>query len=98
MAEDVPLVVPEVNPEALAEHKGLIANPNCSTIQMVVALRPLQQAAGLKRVVVSTYQAVSGAGKQAVDEMLAQSEAVLAGKSDFAKERFPMPMQKSGIR
>lgn len=89
MAEDVPLVVPEVNPEALAEHKGLIANPNCSTIQMVVALRPLQQAAGLKRVVVSTYQAVSGAGKQAVDEMLAQSEAVLAGKSDFAKERFP---------
>ncbi len=76
---DVPLVVPEVNPEAAKEHKGIIANPNCSTIQMVVALYPLHKAAGLKRVVVSTYQAVSGAGKAACDGLLHESMAVLEG-------------------
>ncbi len=74
---DVPLVVPEVNPEAARGHKGIIANPNCSTIQMVVALYPLHKAAGLKRVVVSTYQAVSGAGKAACDGLLRESKAVL---------------------
>ena len=64
MDPEVPLVVPEVNPEALRAHKGIIANPNCSTIQMMVALEPIRQAYGLKRVLVSTYQAVSGAGNQ----------------------------------
>ncbi len=84
----VPLVVPEVNPEAARKHQGLIANPNCSTIQMVVALQPLHLLAGLKRVVVATYQSVSGAGKEAVDELAAQSEAVLSGK-EVVKERIP---------
>ncbi len=80
MNPDVPLVVPEVNPNAVNGHKGLISNPNCSTIQMVVALQPLQAAAGLKRVVVATYQAVSGAGKEAVDELMEQSRAILNGQ------------------
>ena len=88
MVPEVPLVVPEVNPQAVKGHKGIIANPNCSTIQMVVALEPLHRAAGLKRVVVSTYQSVSGAGKEAVDELLAQSEAVLNNK-ELVKERIP---------
>ena len=89
MDEDIPLVVPEVNPQALAGHKGIIANPNCSTIQLVVALQPLQQAAVIKRVVVSSYQAVSGAGREAVEELTAQSEAVIAGRDDFPRERIP---------
>lgn len=80
MDKNTPLVVPEVNPEALAEHNGLIANPNCSTIQMVVALNPIRNAFGLDRVIVSTYQAVSGAGAQAVEEMLKQYQAVLNGE------------------
>ncbi len=78
--DDVPLVVPEVNPDAAREHKGIIANPNCSTIQMVVALKPLHQEAGIERVVVSTYQAVSGSGKEAMDELETQSRAYLDGK------------------
>ena len=69
MDKDVPLVVPEVNPEDVKWHKGIIANPNCSTIQMVVALKPLHDYAKIKRVVVSTYQAISGAGSEAIDEM-----------------------------
>ncbi|HEU4839012.1 MAG TPA: aspartate-semialdehyde dehydrogenase [Micavibrio sp.] len=75
MDEDVPLVVPEVNPQAIAGHtkKGIIANPNCSTIQMVVALKPLHDAAKIKRVVVSTYQSVSGGGKPAMDELFNQT-------------------------
>jgi aspartate-semialdehyde dehydrogenase len=77
MREDVPLVVAEVNPEALASHAGIVANPNCSTMQMVVALKPLYDAAGIERLVISTYQAVSGTGKQAVDELLDQSHALL---------------------
>jgi len=77
MQEDVPLVVSEVNPEALADHHGIIANPNCSTMQMVVALKPLHDAAGIERLVISTYQAVSGTGKRAVDELLDQSHALL---------------------
>jgi aspartate-semialdehyde dehydrogenase len=88
MDPQVPLVVPEVNPEAIKGHNGLIANPNCSTIQMVVALDPLHKAAGIKRVVAATYQSVSGAGKEAVDELLAQSEAVLNNK-EVVKERIP---------
>jgi aspartate-semialdehyde dehydrogenase len=77
MSEDVPLVVSEVNPEALSGHDGIVANPNCSTMQMVVALKPLQDEAGIERLVISTYQAVSGTGKRAVDELLGQSHALL---------------------
>ena len=72
MDERCPLVVPEVNPQALAGHKGIIANPNCSTIQMVVVLAPLHKAAGITRVVVSTYQAVSGTGQKAIAELETQ--------------------------
>lgn len=85
MDEEVPLVVPEVNPEAVYRHKGIIANPNCSTIQMVVALQPLQKAVGLKRVVAATYQAVSGAGREAVEELEEQSRASLSGTVVEAK-------------
>ena len=76
MMDDIPLVVPEVNPEALKNfrHKNIIANPNCSTIQMVVALKPLHDAAKIKRVVVSTYQSVSGAGKEGMDELYDQTK------------------------
>ena len=77
MQADVPLVVSEVNPQALDGHRGIIANPNCSTMQMVVALKPIHDAAGIERLVISTYQAVSGTGKRAVDELLGQSEALL---------------------
>ncbi|WP_039232617.1 aspartate-semialdehyde dehydrogenase [Bacillus thermotolerans] len=80
MDEEVPLVVPEVNKEDLKNHKGIIANPNCSTIQMVAALEPIRQAYGLKKVLVSTYQAVSGAGKEAIDEMYNQTQEILDGK------------------
>ncbi len=78
MDPDVPLVVPEVNPQALAgwRRKGIVANPNCSTIQMVVALKPLHDLATITRVVVSTYQSVSGAGKEAMDELFAQTRAI----------------------
>ncbi len=77
MYDNVPLVVPEVNPEEAFRHEGIIANPNCSTIQMVVVLKPLHDAARVKRVVVSTYQAVSGAGIAAIDELRDQMEALL---------------------
>jgi aspartate-semialdehyde dehydrogenase len=77
MQEDVPLVVSEVNPASLDRHPGIVANPNCSTMQMVVALKPIQDQAGIKRLVISTYQAVSGTGKRAVDELLDQSHALL---------------------
>jgi aspartate-semialdehyde dehydrogenase len=77
MKDEVPLVVAEVNPEALASHQGIVANPNCSTMQMVVALKPIHDAAGIERLVISTYQAVSGTGKQAVDELLGQAHAIL---------------------
>ena len=79
--DHIPLVVPEVNPHALVDHPGIIANPNCSTIQMVVALKPLYDAVGLRRVNVSTYQAVSGAGKRAVEELAGQTAALLNGQS-----------------
>lgn len=77
MHDDVPLVVSEVNPDALADHHGIVANPNCSTMQMVVALKPLHDAAGIERLVISTYQAVSGTGRAAVEELLGQSHALL---------------------
>lgn len=79
MDPEVPLVVPEVNKEALRKHNGIIANPNCSTIQMMVALEPIRQAYGLERVIVSTYQAVSGAGISAMEELKNQSQAVIDG-------------------
>src|SRR5665647_1367559 len=75
----VPLVVPEVNPEDVRWHKGIIANPNCSTIQMVVVMKPLHDEARITRVVVSTYQAVSGTGAEAIDELVLQSGQILAG-------------------
>jgi aspartate-semialdehyde dehydrogenase len=79
MHDDVPLVVSEVNPDALEGHKGIIANPNCSTMQMVVALKPLYDAAGIERLVISTYQAVSGTGKGAIDALRAEARAVVGG-------------------
>jgi aspartate-semialdehyde dehydrogenase len=78
MKPDVPLVVPEVNPDAAFRHHGIIANPNCSTIQMVVALKPLHDAARIKRIVVSSYQSVSGTGKEAMDELMDQSRSLLS--------------------
>lgn len=85
MDEDVPLVVPEVNAEAVSRQTGIIANPNCSTIQMVLALKPLQDAVGIKRVVVSTYQSVSGTGTAAIDELTDQSRCVLAGEPTISR-------------
>ena len=80
MDPEVPLVVPEVNPEAIANHKGIIANPNCSTIIMVMALNPLYNVSKIKRVVVSTYQAVSGGGKEAMAELEEQVKAINEGR------------------
>ena len=79
MSDDVPLVVAEVNPDDAESHRGIVANPNCSTMQMVVALKPLHDEAGIERLVISTYQAVSGTGKAAIDELRGQAEAVLHG-------------------
>ena len=84
MDPEVPLVVPEVNPQAILKHKGIIANPNCSTIIMVMALKPLYDLAKIKRVVVSTYQAVSGAGKEGIDELTDQVKAYSEGKEMIA--------------
>ncbi len=80
MDKDVPLVVPEINPEEIKNHKGIIANPNCSTIQMVVALKPIYDLAGIKRIVVNTYQAVSGTGKAAIDELDQQVRSYVNNK------------------
>ena len=90
MAPDIPLVVPEVNASAMRDYKNrrIIANPNCSTIQMVVALKPIHDAARIKRVVVSTYQSVSGAGRQAIEE-LSQQVAALYNSKDVEKKKFP---------
>jgi len=92
MEKDVPLVVPEVNPEAAKEHKGIIANPNCSTIQMVHALKPLHDAAQIKRVVVSTYQAVSGAGLRAIEELKNSATALVNGTEEPKAVKFAQPM------
>jgi aspartate-semialdehyde dehydrogenase len=89
MHDDVPLVVSEVNPDALEGHKGIVANPNCSTMQMVVALKPLYDAAGIERLVISTYQAVSGTGKGAIDELRAQARAVVGGYDVPAPDIYP---------
>jgi len=90
MDPEIPLVVPEVNPHAVAQYKkrGIIANPNCSTIQMVVALKPIHDAARIQRIVVSTYQAVSGTGLKAIDELLVQTRALLASQ-EVQKKVYP---------
>jgi len=77
---EIPLIVPEVNLHALDKHQGIIANPNCSTIQMVVALKPIYDAVGIRRITVATYQAVSGAGRRAIEELAGQTAALLNGK------------------
>lgn len=89
--DEVPLVVPEVNAHALGRHKGIIANPNCSTIQMVVALKPLHDEARISRVIVSTYQAVSGKSGRAIGELKEATQEALEGKAPRA-ELFPKPM------
>jgi aspartate-semialdehyde dehydrogenase len=88
----VPLVVPEVNPHDVAKHHGIIANPNCSTIQMVVALKPLHDAFRIRRVIVSTYQSVSGAGQKGLHELRAQTEAQLSGREAPAPAKFAHPI------
>ena len=87
MVPDIPLVVPEVNPEEIGQYKnkGIVANPNCSTIQMVVALKPIHDAVRIKRIVVSTYQAVSGTGKKAIEELSLQTRAILNGQEPAVK-------------
>jgi len=88
MHDDVPLVVAEVNPDAVEAHRGIVANPNCTTMQMVVALAPIQREAGIERLVVSTYQSVSGTGRNAIEELREQSRSVLDGK-EAEPEVFP---------
>jgi aspartate-semialdehyde dehydrogenase len=85
MQNDIPLVIPEVNPEALKKHKNIIANPNCSTMQMALVLKPLHDKYKIKRVIVSTYQAVSGAGKDSMDELFSQTKNYLDGKKIISK-------------
>jgi aspartate-semialdehyde dehydrogenase len=92
MHDDVPLVIAEVNPDALAGHHGLIANPNCSTMQMVVALKPIWDAAGIERLVISTYQSVSGTGQSAVEELRGQSRAALEGETAKQPDVYPHPI------
>jgi aspartate-semialdehyde dehydrogenase len=92
MEVDVPLVVPEVNPQDILKHQGIIANPNCSTIQMVVALKPLHDAARVRRIVVSTYQSVSGAGMNGIIELETQTEAHVRGSARPAPVKFAHPI------
>jgi aspartate-semialdehyde dehydrogenase len=89
---DIPLVVADVNPHALEGHGGLIANPNCSTMQLMVALAPIHRAVGIERLVVATYQSVSGTGKKAIDELDAQAHANLHGVEMPAPEVYPEPI------
>jgi aspartate-semialdehyde dehydrogenase len=89
MHEDVPLVVAGVNPDAAAAHRGIVANPNCTTMVMMMALAPIHRAVGLERLVVSTYQAVSGTGQRAIEELRAQSRAVLGGYDVPPPEIYP---------
>jgi aspartate-semialdehyde dehydrogenase len=86
---EIPLVVSEVNPQALERHRGLIANPNCSTMQLLVALAPIHRAAGIERLVVSTYQSVGGTGKKAIDELETQAHTNLHGMEMPAPEVYP---------
>jgi len=88
MDPNVPLIVPEVNPDDLKWHKGLIANPNCSTIQMVMALKPIYDKVGIERVIVATYQSVSGTGKEAIEELKNQTASIASGK-EFEIRAYP---------
>ncbi len=92
MDKDIPLVVPEVNPEDIKYYskKNIIANPNCSTIQMVVALKPIHDRYKIKRIIVSTYQSTSGAGKKAMDELFYQTTGIINAKGDVYPEKFPV--------
>lgn len=92
MEPDVPLVVPEVNPHDIRKHRGIIANPNCSTIQMVVALKPLHDFARIRRIVVSTYQSVSGAGMKGIHELESQTEAKVRKAAMPPPSKFPHPI------
>ncbi len=92
MDEKIPLVVPEVNPEDIAKHRGLIANPNCSTIQFVVAVFPIHRAAGIKRAVIATYQAASGAGRATVEKLREESKKLLAGEEVEPSDVTPRPL------
>jgi aspartate-semialdehyde dehydrogenase len=89
MHDDVPLVVSEVNPEALSSHNGIVANPNCTTMQMVVALKPILDAVGIERIVMSSYQSVSGTGKDAIDELNAQTKAIASGEEPPPPSVYP---------
>jgi aspartate-semialdehyde dehydrogenase len=89
MYEEVPLIVAGVNPDAAAGHKGIVANPNCTTMVMMMALAPIHRAVGLERLVVSSYQAVSGTGQRAIEELLAQSRASLAGEAVLPAQVYP---------
>ena len=89
MDKDVPLVVPEVNSEKIRNHNGIIANPNCSTIQMVLVLKPLHDEAVIKRIIVSTYQAVSGAGLKAIDELEKETKSILDNDKSYKRNIFP---------
>lgn len=97
MDENTPLIVPEVNEEDLHNHNGIIANPNCSTIQMVVALEPIRKAFGLNKVIVSTYQAVSGSGQAAIDELQEQTRAILDNQA-YTPEVLPVKVIKNIIK
>ncbi|MFV2057609.1 MAG: aspartate-semialdehyde dehydrogenase [Thiohalomonadales bacterium] len=96
--DDIPLVIPEVNPHAIADYKtrGIIANPNCSTIQMLVALKPIYDAVGIERINVATYQAVSGTGKEAIEELAAQTSALLTMK-DVTVDVYPKQIAFNAI-
>ena len=99
MEADVPLVVPEVNPHAAFTHRGVIANPNCSTMQLVPVLKPLHDAAGLEHVTVSTYQAVSGTGQKAIDALRHESATTLAGEARARRDlRPPDRVQRAAVR
>jgi aspartate-semialdehyde dehydrogenase len=89
MHDDVPLVVSEVNPDAVESHKGIVANPNCSTMQMVVALKPIDDAVGIERLVISTYQSVSGTGQKAVEELVGQAHMLLHEQEPEAPSVYP---------
>ncbi len=92
MHDDVPLVVSEVNPEALDAHRGIVANPNCTAMQALVVLKPIGNAVGLERIVFSSYQSTSGTGKRAIEELEAQSHAILHGMEPPAPEVYPHPI------
>src|SRR3954464_4583337 len=89
MHEDVPLVVSEVNPDAITSHKGIVANPNCSTMQMVVALKPIDDAVGIERLVISTYQSVSGTGQKGGEELMGQAHMLLHEQEPDAPSVYP---------